>query len=178
MPGLWERRSKAAAQLESAQVKLIKLAREHAVEVEKKAAKLQAKGKEVPESLRGPANPQLLERKDGEESYAQSLSLADQLVPRSKRPTKRVKPSWSPIPLGFLGIGQKVDLIEWAQNEIKEVEPQLREAREQLRRDTETEGIGQETYPPLHAAFIHFNQQIAAHMAAQCLTHNQPYVTC
>jgi hypothetical protein len=97
-------------------------------------------------------------------------------VPRSKRPTKRIKPAWSPIPLGFLGIGQKVDLIEWAQNEIKEVEPQLREAREQLRRDTETEGIGQETYPPLNSAFIHFNQQIAAHMAAQCLTHNQPYV--
>lgn len=174
MPNLWERRSKAAAQLETAQVKLIKLAREHKVQVETKAAKLQAKGKEVPESLRGPVNPQLLEKKDGEEGYAQSLSLADQLVPRSKRPMKRIKPSWSPIPLGFLGIGKKVDLIEWARNEIKEVEPQLQEAREQLRKDTETEGIGEETYPPLNSAFIHFNQQIAAHMAAQCLAHNQP----
>ncbi|TDL22859.1 DUF221-domain-containing protein [Rickenella mellea] len=32
-----------------------------------------------------------------------------------------------------------------------------------------------DTYPPLNSAFILFNSQIAAHMAAQILTHNEPY---
>ena len=33
----------------------------------------------------------------------------------------------------------------------------------------------EETYPPLNSAFVLFNQQIAAHMAAQSLTHHEPY---
>jgi hypothetical protein len=33
-----------------------------------------------------------------------------------------------------------------------------------------------QTYPPANAAFILFNKQIAAHMAAQTLTHNEPYL--
>lgn len=32
-----------------------------------------------------------------------------------------------------------------------------------------------ETYPPLNSAFVLFHQQIAAHMAAQSLTHHEPY---
>jgi calcium permeable stress-gated cation channel len=32
-----------------------------------------------------------------------------------------------------------------------------------------------QTYPPANAAFILFNKQIAAHIAAQTLTHNEPY---
>lgn len=32
-----------------------------------------------------------------------------------------------------------------------------------------------ETYPPLNSAFILFNTQIAAHLAAQALTHHEPY---
>jgi len=175
MPGLWERRKAATAALESAQVKLIKLAREHKVETDAKIAKLQEKGKPVPQSLTKPVNAQSLEAED-HEGREKQLSLADQLVPRGKRPTRRLKPKWAPFGLGFLGIGQKVDTIEWAQKEIKEVQPKLLAGREQLKRDTEHEGLGDETYPPLSSAFIHFNQQIAAHMAAQCLTHNQPYV--
>ncbi|CCM04897.1 uncharacterized protein FIBRA_07093 [Fibroporia radiculosa] len=31
------------------------------------------------------------------------------------------------------------------------------------------------TYPPLNSAFVLFNEQIAAHMAAQALTHHSPY---
>jgi hypothetical protein len=174
MPDLWERRAKAAAALESAQVKLIKLARDHRVKTHKKVEKLGKKDKPVPESLTGPANPDLIPRSNGQEDEDTQLSLADQLVPRSQRPTKRFKPSWSPIPLGFLGIGRKVDMIEWAQKEIAEVEPKLQAAREQLQRDVQSEGVTEDTYPPLNSAFIHFNQQIAAHMAAQCLTHNQP----
>lgn len=175
MPKLWERRSKAAAALESAQVKLIRLARDHKEQTDKKVDKMSKKNKPIPETINGPANPQVLDDEsiDPENRY-KALSLADQLVPRSKRPFKRVKPSWSPIPLGFLGIGEKIDIIDWAQKEIQEVEPQLEASRAQLRRDTEVEGIGKEVYAPLNSAFIHFNQQIAAHMAAQCLAHNQP----
>ena len=173
MPNLWDRRKTATAALESAQVQLIKLARQHKVETEAKIAKLQKKSKPIPESLNKPVNAQLLEAQDNEDREKQ-LSLADQLVPRGKRPSKRLKPKWAPFSLGFLGIGQKVDVIEWAQREIQEVQPKLLAAREQLKRDTEQEGIGEEVYAPLNSAFIHFNQQIAAHMAAQCLTHNQP----
>ncbi len=32
-----------------------------------------------------------------------------------------------------------------------------------------------QTYPPVNAAFILFNKQIAAHIAAQTLTHDEPY---
>jgi len=32
-----------------------------------------------------------------------------------------------------------------------------------------------QTYPPANGAFILFNKQIAAHVAAQCLTHHEPY---
>jgi hypothetical protein len=32
-----------------------------------------------------------------------------------------------------------------------------------------------QTYPPANAAFVLFNKQIAAHIAAQTLTHNEPY---
>lgn len=174
MPDLWERRKKATAALESAQVKLIKLARQHKVETDAKIDKLQKKNKPIPESLKKPVNAQLLEAHGNKDNREKQLGLADQLVPRGKRPTKRLKPKWAPFSLGFLGIGQKVDTIEWAQKEIQEVQPKLQAARDQLRRDTEHEGIGGETYPPLNSAFIHFNQQIAAHMAAQCLTHNQP----
>jgi calcium permeable stress-gated cation channel len=35
--------------------------------------------------------------------------------------------------------------------------------------------FSEQTYPPANAAFILFNQQIAAHIAAQTLTHNDPF---
>jgi hypothetical protein len=38
-----------------------------------------------------------------------------------------------------------------------------------------TVDFSDQTYPPANAAFILFNQQIAAHIAAQILTHNEPY---
>ena len=176
MPALWERRNKAAAKLESAQVKLVKAAREHRLANEKKIAKLEKKGKPVPESLRGPANPDLVEEPTGTE-HVQMISKADQLVPRSQRPTMRLKPSWAPFSLGFLGIGKKVDTIEWAQQEIQEVLPKLEAARDRLRKDAEIQGVSnEEEFPPLNSAFILFNQQIAANIAVQCLAHNQPSV--
>ncbi|WVQ98507.1 hypothetical protein IAU59_005633 [Kwoniella sp. CBS 9459] len=105
----------------------------------------------------------------------EDLGRADQLVPRNKRPTYRIKPKWAPFGLGFLGIGQKVDAIDWARKEIGYCSAELEKSREQLRKDIDSVGTSSDYYPPLNSAFIHFNQQIAAHMAAQCLVHNQPY---
>lgn len=34
---------------------------------------------------------------------------------------------------------------------------------------------GKTKYPPLNSAFVTFNQQIAAHMGLQVLTHHEPY---
>lgn len=36
-------------------------------------------------------------------------------------------------------------------------------------------GKTSQTYPPLNSAFVLFNTQIAAHLAAQSLTHHEPY---
>ncbi|KAG8983611.1 hypothetical protein FRB93_007124 [Tulasnella sp. JGI-2019a] len=105
---------------------------------------------------------------DGGVKHDPNLPLAEQLVPRDQRPTHK---------LGFLGLfGEKVDSIDWAGQEIMETNTELEAARDQLRRDVDAPGTGEnETYPPLNSAFILFNQQIAAHMAANSLIHNQPY---
>ncbi|ODN73491.1 hypothetical protein L202_07996 [Cryptococcus amylolentus CBS 6039] len=188
MPGLYERRLKAVNQLESSQVKLIKFARAYKEEREKKSGKMEKKNKTVPDTLSGPMNPQLLKQgSDGKVNGSanaeegrvftsvEELGLADQLVPRSKRPTTRLKPKWAPFGLGFLAIGKKVDAIDWAREEIVKTTEELQISREQLKKDIESIGIAEDKYPPLNSAFIHFNQQIAAHMAAQCLDHHRPY---
>ncbi|RSH91201.1 hypothetical protein EHS25_009500 [Saitozyma podzolica] len=185
MPDLYNRRDVATKKLESAQVKLIKMAQQHRDNTREKITKLEKKGKPVPEDLRGPVNPDLL-RPVGTPGTAErgdvafpmdnaTLSRADQLVPRGQRPMTRLKPSWAPFGLGFLGIGEKVDTIDWARKEIAECSEGLEKSREQLRQDVESPGTKEDNYPPLNSAFIHFNQQIAAHMAVQCLPHHQPY---
>lgn len=164
MPEYYDRREKACKMLESAEVKLIKLARQEKVDKEKKAAKAQKKkgGQEN-------GNAELADDAD------KSLPLVDQLVPRSKRPTFRQKPKWAPFGLGWLGIGTKIDKIEWARKEIGLCTEALERGREQLRNDVISSGAEQDYYPPLSSAFVHFNKQIAAHMAFQCLAHNRPY---
>lgn len=143
--------------LESAEVKLIKLAAKEKVEREKKAS-----------SGKGPAE-------NGAVEVDKSLPLVDQLVPRAKRPTFRQKPKWAPFGLGWLGIGTKLDKVEWARKEIAMCTEALERGREQLRNDVISSGADQDYYPPLSSAFVHFNKQIAAHMAFQCLAHNRPY---
>ena len=177
MPGLWERRAFAAKRLEAAEVKLIKLARTHREKTRAQIAKLERKGQPVPEELRSPTNP-LPKEEDVTNGHVgpNSLNLADQLVPRSQRPMLRVKPKWAPFDLGFLGIGTKIDTIDWARKEIEEVEPQLERSRAQLRDDALSPGSEGDTYPPRSSAFIKFNQQLGAHCAMQSLTHHMPSV--
>lgn len=180
MPGLYDRRKKACNKLESAEVNLIKLARKLKADNEAKIAKLEKQGKPIPEKLRSPANPDLQQQQhaahqDGDgEVEPKALSRADQLVPRAKRPTFRQKPRWAPFGLGFLGIGKKIDTIEWARKEIAECNEGLKKGREQLDKDVNSPGTEEDYYPPLSSAFVHFEKQIAAHMAMQCLAHNRP----
>lgn len=164
MPEYHERRQKASKMLESAEVKLIKLARQTKLDKEKKANS--GKEKKDEQTNEGGA---VAEEGD------KSLPLVDQLVPRSKRPTFRQKPKWAPFGLGWLGIGQKIDKIDWARKEIVLCSEALERGRQQLRNDVISSGAEEDYYPPLSSAFIHFNKQIAAHMAYQCLTHNRPY---
>lgn len=201
MPDIHDRRNYALQKLESAQVSLIKYALKYKHSREKKTEKLEKKSKPIPEALSGPVNPQMISNNHNTTQTTSSvngsvdlsniesghgaqqvftspsdLGQADQLVPRSKRPTHRIKPKWAPFGLGFLRIGQKVDTIEWARKEIAYCTAELARSREQLQKDIESPGTEHDKYPPLNSAFIHFNQQIAAHMAVQCLAHNQPQV--
>jgi hypothetical protein len=149
MPGYYERRIKACQMLEKAQVTLIKLAQKGKQEREKKG--------------------------DDKMEIDNDIPLVDQLVPRSRRPTFTQKPKWAPFGLGWLGIGQKIDKIDWSRKEIALCTQALESGREQLQSDVNSVGAEKDYYPPLSSAFVHFNYQIAAHMAFQCLPHNRPY---
>ena len=168
MPGYHDRRQKASKMLESAEVSLIKTARQIKLDKEKKAnsGKDKQGGVEVVDSN---SNGTSLDNE------GKPLPLVDQLVPRSKRPTFRQKPKWAPFGLGWLGIGQKIDKVEWARKEIALCTEALERGREQLRNDVISSGADKDYYPPLSSAFVHFSKQIAAHMAFQCLAHNRPY---
>jgi hypothetical protein len=157
LPDVYDARLKACNKLESAELALLRTA---AKIRRKKAKKASKKGE-----------PTQLEAND--------LQTADELVPRNKRPTHR-------LPLGFMPfslplIGKKVDSIEWAKQEIIRTTEELKQGRDTLEKEdqinlaqskTSKESL---TYPPVNSAFILFNQQIAAHMAAQSLTHHAPY---
>jgi calcium permeable stress-gated cation channel len=144
----------------------------------------------------------------------QNPSTLSQLVPRSERPTHRLKPSWAPFSLPF--IGEKVDTIDWCReeirrcNEVLEVESKLVSGAEKRDRREDGDNIsvasltdseegngnkgkkgtkdgngseddmkpkedGKTKYLPLNSAFVTFNQQIAAHIGMQVLTHHEPY---
>lgn len=89
-----------------------------------------------------------------------SPDVTDKYVTKKERPTHK---------LGALGcFGQKVDTIEWCQEEI----PRLTKELDEKRKAAETDF---ETYKPSAAAFILFNTQIAAHIAAKSQAHHNPY---
>jgi len=196
MPDLHERRLKACNLLESAETSLLNIAVKRNEKKQKKAA--EAGNKEDNSA----GDPEALRK-----------ALLEELVPRQKRPSHRLPLfSWMPFSIPF--VGKKVDTIEWAREQVRELTTQLEERREILARDiartsaAEVEttvrkhniGTGklsiavpsvpvsiplvgtvpvvdfsEQTYPPANAAFILFNNQLAAHIAAQILTHNEPY---
>lgn len=161
LPDLYERRLAATNKLESAETTLLST-----------AAKLRRKHDEA--VRKGKA-----EKTDYYDSK-NALALADQLVPADKRPTHRLPVGSLPFALPLMG--EKVDTIEWCRREIAKCSAELENGRGLLRQEialAKTATIEANwkdmRYPPLSSAFILFNQQIAAHMAAQILTHNLPY---
>ncbi|EUC55080.1 RSN1-overexpression rescues sro7/sop1 in NaCl-like protein, putative [Rhizoctonia solani AG-3 Rhs1AP] len=164
LPEVYDRRTAATNKLEGAEFKLVaiaqKLHRKHTLAL----AKAAKKGQDIT-SVKSPVSDADLE----------SPAVADRHVPRSERPTHRLPPfKWLPFGLPFMG--EKVDTIEWARKEVVESDKLLQEGREKLAADRANIGVNKdENYPPLNSAFILFNQQIGAHVAAQILLHNQPY---
>ncbi|KAH8880657.1 DUF221-domain-containing protein [Thozetella sp. PMI_491] len=81
------------------------------------------------------------------------------------RPTHRLPnfsftPSWLPgLPL----INKKVDTIYWCRGELARLNLEIEEDQKHPER-----------YPVMTSAFIQFNNQVAAHMACQAVTHHVP----
>jgi hypothetical protein len=173
MPDVYKDRLNACNKLESGETSLLKT-----------AAKIQAKkNKKAGKDADVPANVQ------SEDNSERDLGLADQLVPRDKRPTHR-------LPLGFLPFGlpfisKKVDTIDWAKEEIERTNEELTKMQKVLAKEVASttkssrlfnmslsemvQELDKQTYPPLNSAFILFNNQMAAHMAALLLTHHERY---
>ena len=172
IPDLYDRRLKACDMLESAGTALLN-----------KAVKRNHKKQE--------SSPNGDNKESGSAGDIEAArdTLMEQLVPRQEWPSHRLPLfSWLPFALPF--VGRKVDTIEWARDQVQKLNAQLDCERQilasnisqttALEADTSgpTQSIGASKgpkYPPLNGAFILFNKQIAAHMAAQCLTHHEPY---
>lgn len=155
----------------------------------KAAKKAEKKGKTPPAVVDPSADnrhltaPSITDTERGE-------AFVDSFVPRKKRPTHRL-PLASFLPSLPL-VGKKVDAIDWAREEIVVTTEELRKKRRELARDVsrgnklsprpdesksdkKSDEPTAQMYPPLNSAFVLFNQQIAAHLAAQSLTHHAPY---
>jgi hypothetical protein len=185
LPDVYKRREHAFKKLEAAETTLLATAATIHGEQRTAATKLaqQQAGKTAPsgtpkgaldESQRRltDASP----RADGELDLEGQLPLsrADKLVPRDRRPTHRLPTTgWLPS-LPFTG--KTVDSIDWARAELMECNAALAAGREQWRADVATdEDSTSDVYQPLNSAFVLFNQQIAAHLALQAVTHHAPY---
>ena len=71
--------------------------------------------------------------------------------------------SWMPFLPAWTFIGKKVDTIYWCRKELA-----------RLNLEIETDQQRPEKFPLMNSAFIQFNQQVAAHMACQCVSHHVP----
>lgn len=180
MPKLYTRRLKASNKLESVETKLLK----QAAKLHNKETKVDEKaGKEGRKSTDGRPLTDTstidTERND-----------VDSFVPRNKRPMHRLPP-FSFLPFGLPFMGKKVDSIDWARSEIADTSSALNQHRATLTAAVErTSSIASvdtsdpdalkplrdsEAFPPLNAAFVLFNNQLAAHLAVQALAHHKPY---
>ncbi|EST05666.1 protein of unknown function DUF221 [Kalmanozyma brasiliensis GHG001] len=89
-----------------------------------------------------------------------NAEVADQYVPKKKRPTHKL----GKIPC----MGEKVDTIHWCREEIARLNKEIERMRSEI-------NVDYKNYPPQSSAFILFNTQIAAHMAAKAVAHHEPY---
>jgi len=89
-----------------------------------------------------------------------NADIADKYVPKKKRPTHKL----GKIPC----MGEKVDTIHWCREEIARLNKEIEKKRSEI-------AVDYKNYPPQSSAFILFNTQIAAHMAAKAQAHHEPY---
>jgi hypothetical protein len=197
LPELYDRRASAINKLESAENALLKTAiklRNKRLKKEAKAAKKSGAAAPNSESAVTEGRPLKNPSIDDPEG---NVSLAEKLVPQNKRPSHRLPAGFMPFSLPF--IGKKVDSIEWARDEVVATNELLARGRAQIGSEapgkelphrpssgadadaskSDTKGdkhtVLSHEYPPLNSAFITFNQQIAAHMAKNALSHHEPY---
>lgn len=194
MPEVYERRLKAAKKLEAAETSLLCTAVkfQNKRQMKDKRARQKAVKDDGRIAFEVAAHDARLQP-EPHVFYAEldRFSPVDCLVPKNKRPSHRL-PLFSWMPFSLPLIGKKVDTIEWARQELAETNQALRRARHQLARDVSmtadfpgthtndpnllcADSATAQTYPPLNSAFILFNNQMAAHMAAQMLIHHMPY---
>ncbi|EIN08427.1 DUF221-domain-containing protein [Punctularia strigosozonata HHB-11173 SS5] len=169
MPQLYDDQVAACKVLESAETSLIKTAVKRQAKEAKEAAK---KKGTAPGRVSEDAHPLT----KAHHTHT-NVDLAEKLVPRADRPTHRLKAKgfeWLPFSLPFMG--EKVDSIDWARQELARTSMGLKRARRDYRADVQSaDDSTNDTYPPLNSAFVLFNKQIAAHLAAQSLAHHEPY---
>ncbi|GMK56864.1 hypothetical protein CspeluHIS016_0307040 [Cutaneotrichosporon spelunceum] len=162
MPKVWQQRINACHALEDAQVALIRTANKMDDQIQKSHNDSKPSAEDSHTSAKAGEN-------DTE------AAEAAEIVPDAWRPKVRLKPSWAPFSLGWLGVGQKVDAITYYRAAVEECTIQLTAKRKQLERDILTPGNADDYYQPLSSAFICFNQQIAAHIAKEFLPYGEPY---
>jgi hypothetical protein len=166
LPSIYDRRLAACGKLESAETSLLST-----------AAKLRRKALKKANGAGDPSPSADPER---------NVALAERLVPREKRPSHRLPAGFMPFSLPL--IGKKVDTIDWCRQEIAATTGLLTKGRQTLADEglavpEDVNGDGKvdkndrvkQTYPVLNSAFVTFNQQIAAHLAVNALTHHEPY---
>lgn len=166
LPSIYDRRLAACGKLESAETSLLST-----------AAKLRRKALKKAHGASDPSPSADPER---------DVALAERLVPRDQRPSHRLPAGFMPFSLPL--IGEKVDTIDWCRQEIAATTGLLTQGRQiladqnlSLPEDASEDGKvnkndrAKQTYPPLNSAFVTFNQQIAAHLAVNALTHHEPY---
>ncbi|KAG1716824.1 hypothetical protein ID866_346, partial [Astraeus odoratus] len=170
LPSVYDRRLAACNKLESAESGLLRT-----------ALKIRSK------NLKDGKKADDAHQADDADQAERDITLAERLVPKDQRPTHRLPPG--PLPFSLPLMGEKVDTIEWARNEIATCTALLREARQTITEESslpvpedvnddgrvDRNDLPAQTYAPLNSAFITFNQQIAAHMAYCMLTHHEPY---
>lgn len=82
----------------------------------------------------------------------------------SERPSHRL-PVFGWLPLGWMFVGKKVDTIYHCREELA-----------RLNLEIEDDQKHPERFPLMNSAFIQFNHQVAAHMAAQSVSHHIPKI--
>ncbi|TFK46380.1 DUF221-domain-containing protein [Heliocybe sulcata] len=154
----FEARQKACKTLESASSKLIRAATKEWARRQKAQHKLAKK-------VRKPKDVEKAERYAQEDGFDANALIAPppsqeflgDLVPENKRPKHRLGV------LGKVGLGRKVDTIEWCKEEISRLNNEIEEGRRTL---GERKSLG--------SAFVQCNLQIGAHVLAQCVSYHEP----